>query len=78
MEYITNLLTLICHLLFIGISYQLLISIFDWTRLVRHRQDNLGKIRLFVFFLAIIIGYLVSHFILELIQVSQNLFLVFR
>lgn len=77
MEYINNLLSLVCHLLFIGISYQLLMSLFDWSKLVKNRVENLGKIQLFVFFIAIIMGYLVSHFILELIQMGQSLFLVF-
>ncbi|AUT05727.1 DUF1146 family protein [Streptococcus parauberis] len=77
MEYINNLLGLFCHLLFIGISYQLLMSLFDWSKLVKNRAENLGKIQLFVFFIAIIMGYLVSHFILELIQMGQSLFLVF-
>ncbi|KHD44259.1 DUF1146 family protein [Streptococcus hongkongensis] len=77
MEYINKLLALFCHLLFIGISYQLLMSLFDWSKLIKNRTENLGKIQLFVFFIAIIMGYLVSHFILELIQMGQSLFLVF-
>ncbi|EMF49533.1 hypothetical protein SPJ2_0353 [Streptococcus parauberis KRS-02109] len=52
-------------------------SLFDWSKLVKNRAENLGKIQLFVFFIAIIMGYLVSHFILELIQMGQSLFLVF-
>ncbi|MBY4764059.1 DUF1146 family protein [Streptococcus uberis] len=74
MEYINNLLKLISHLLFIGISFQLLMYIFDWSKITRHHLENIGKIKLFVFFLAIIMGYLVSHFMLELIQMSQTLF----
>ncbi|WMB28374.1 DUF1146 family protein [Streptococcus didelphis] len=73
MEYIRNLLSFVSHLVFIGISYQLLISIFDWSKLRKSSSDNLGKVKLFVFFLAIIMGFLVSHFMLELIQISQNL-----
>ncbi|WP_115242569.1 DUF1146 family protein [Streptococcus uberis] len=74
MEYINNLLKLISHLLFIGISFQLLMDIFDWSKITRHHLENIGKIKLFVFFLAIIMGYLVSHFMLELIQMTQTLF----
>lgn len=74
MEYINNLLKLISHLLFIGISFQLLMDVFDWPKITRNHFDNIGKIKLFVFFLAIIMGYLVSHFMLELIQMSQTLF----
>ncbi|SQG44542.1 membrane protein [Streptococcus porcinus] len=74
MEYINNLLKLISHLLFIGISFQLLISLFDWSKIIYRSPENIGKLKLFVFFLAIVLGYLVSHFILELIQMSQTLF----
>ncbi len=58
------------------ISYQLLTSIFDWSKMTRNFSNNIGKIHLFVFLLAVIMGYLVSHFVLELIQIGQNLFLV--
>ncbi|WP_172601634.1 DUF1146 family protein [Streptococcus porcinus] len=74
MEYINNLLKLISHLLFIGISFQLLISLFDWSKIIYRSPENIGKLKLFVFFLAIVLGYLVSHFILEPIQMSQTLF----
>ncbi|EFR44240.1 membrane protein [Streptococcus pseudoporcinus] len=74
MEYINNVLKLISHLLFIGISFQLLISLFDWSKIIYRSPENIGKLKLFVFFLAIVLGYLVSHFILELIQMSQTLF----
>lgn len=76
MEYINNLLILTCHFIFIMISYQLLTSIFDWSKMTRNFSNNIGKIHLFVFLLAVIMGYLVSHFVLELIQIGQNLFLV--
>lgn len=74
MEYINNLLKLISHLLFIGISFQLLLSLFDWSKIIKMTPENIGKLKLFVFFLAIIMGYLVSHFMLELIAMSQTLF----
>ncbi|WP_100185194.1 DUF1146 family protein [Streptococcus iniae] len=78
MDYINQLLKLTSHLLFIGISYQLLMSLFDWTKIIRNSRDNFGRVRLFVFFLAIIMGFMVSHFMLELIQMSQSLFLVLK
>lgn len=78
MDYINQLLKLTSHLLFIGISYQLLISLFDWTKIIRNSRDNIGKVKLFVFFLAIVMGFMVSHFMLELIQMSQSLFLVLK
>ncbi|HEK9898911.1 TPA: DUF1146 domain-containing protein, partial [Streptococcus equi subsp. equi] len=35
--------------------------------------ENMGRLRLLVLFLAIASGYLVSRFMLELIQISQYL-----
>lgn len=49
MEYINNLLKLISHLLFIGISFQLLISLFDWSKIIYRSPENIGKLKLFVF-----------------------------
>ncbi|PZO93909.1 DUF1146 family protein [Streptococcus halichoeri] len=74
MNYLNQLLILSCHLLFIAISYQLLMSLFDWSRFIRRLPENLGKLKLFIFFLAIVLGYLVSHFILELVQMGHTLF----
>lgn len=78
MELLIKIIAFLCHLFFIGLSYQLLISVIDWTKVSHHRPDNLGRLRLFVFLLAIALGYLVSHFMLELIQISQTLFFEFR
>ncbi|MGT2934866.1 DUF1146 family protein [Streptococcus castoreus] len=78
MESITKFMSFLCHLFFIGLSYQLLFSLFDWTKLIRSRPENVGKLRLFIFLLAIVLGYLVSHFMLEVIQISQSLFFEFR
>ncbi|MDV5976871.1 UNVERIFIED_CONTAM: DUF1146 family protein [Streptococcus canis] len=78
MELLMKIIAFLCHLFFIGLSYQLLISVIDWTKMSHYRPENLGKLRLFVFLLAIALGYLVSHFMLEIIQISQSLFFEFR
>ncbi|HEL0709531.1 TPA: DUF1146 domain-containing protein [Streptococcus equi subsp. zooepidemicus] len=73
MEVIRTLLMFFSHLLFIGISYQVLISLVDWSKFIHYRPENMGRLRLLVLFLAIALGYLVSRFMLELIQISQYL-----
>ncbi|HEL1087537.1 TPA: DUF1146 domain-containing protein [Streptococcus equi subsp. zooepidemicus] len=73
MEVIRTLLMFFSHLLFIGISYQLLISLIDWSTFTHYRPENMGRLRLLVLFFAIALGYLVSRFMLELIQISQYL-----
>lgn len=78
MESLMKIITFLCHLFFIGLSYQLLISVIDWTKFSHHHPENLGKLRLFVFLVAVALGYLVSHFMLELTQISQTLFFEFR
>ncbi|EHI69929.1 DUF1146 family protein [Streptococcus ictaluri] len=78
MELITYILKLTSYLLFIGISYQLLMTLFDWHKVIHQRPENSGKLKLFLFFIAIVIGYVVSNFMLELIQMSQSLFFMLR
>lgn len=78
METINNFVMFMTHLIFIGMSYQLLITLFDWSKFIYNRPENVGKLRLFLFLVAIAIGYLVSHFMIELIQLSQSLFVAFR
>ncbi|HEQ8936358.1 TPA: DUF1146 domain-containing protein [Streptococcus pyogenes] len=78
MELLMKIIAFSCHLFFIGLSYQLLISVIDWTKFSHYHPENLGRLRLFVFLLATALGYLVSHCMLKLLQISQTLFFEFR
>lgn len=70
---ITSLLGLLSHLLFIYLSHSLLISVIDWSKLVRGTAENQGKIRLLILFLAIALGYIVSGFFLDILSMSRSL-----
>lgn len=78
METLNLIVTLCSHFVFISISYQLLATMVDWSKFIKLTTENMSKLRLLVLFLSLGLGYMVSHFFLELIQVSQNLFFMFR
>lgn len=78
METLNLIVTLCSHFVFIGISYQLLATMVDWSKFIKLTTENMSKLHLLVLFLSLGLGYMVSHFFLELIQVSQNLFFMFR
>ncbi|MBF0775884.1 hypothetical protein BVE84_05100 [Streptococcus azizii] len=69
-----NLLVTICsRLLFIYIAHSLLISVVDWSKWLKGTAENQKKIQLFIVFLAIALGYLVSAFFLDVLSISRNL-----
>ncbi|WP_246447895.1 DUF1146 family protein [Streptococcus pacificus] len=65
------------HLILIGMTYQLLITLFDWGKIVKQPTLNVGKIKLLILFLSITIGFMVSNFIMTIIEISERLFLFF-
>lgn len=67
MESVTRLVVLLCHLLFITMTHQLLRQLIDWSKIIKHPAENVGRLKVFILFLSIAIGYLVSHFILEIV-----------
>lgn len=74
MEIISNSLNLIASLVFIWITHHLLITIFDWSKIIRSSQENIRQLRLFLLLISIAIGYLVSRFVIDMISLSQALF----
>lgn len=74
MEFLNNTVTLLCHLMFIVMTYQLLYHLFDWSKLIKQPTINAGHLKVFMLLLSISIGYLVSHFFLEVITMGQSLF----
>ena len=73
MTIINQFVTLASHLVFIGLSYHMLISLFDWAKIVKNPIENTGKLKLFLLFVSIALGYLTSSFILSVLAMGQNM-----
>lgn len=69
---IQSILQFISHLLFIYISYHLLITTVDWARWLKVTGDNQPKINMLILFIAIALGYLVSTLFLELLLIGRS------
>ncbi|MBM7642155.1 DUF1146 family protein [Streptococcus loxodontisalivarius] len=74
MEIITNLVTLTSHAIFILIAYQLLSQLFDWSKLIKNSLENSSRLNLLLIFFSIALGYMVSSFLISVIQMSQEIF----
>lgn len=69
---VISILQFFSHLLFIYLSYHLLVSTVDWSNFLKVTGENQRKINLLILFLAIALGYLVSTFFLELLVVGRS------
>ena len=78
MEILNSSVTLISHLVFIAMTHQILRSLFDWSKLIKNTPENIGRLKVFILLVSIALGYMVSHFILEIITVSQTFFFGFQ
>lgn len=65
----------ISHLTMIGITYELIISLFDWKKLTKQPVLNNRKLKLFILFISISIGFMVSNFIVTIIEMTQKIIL---
>ncbi|WP_032525361.1 DUF1146 family protein [Streptococcus mutans] len=74
MEILRNSIMLMSHFIFIAIFYNLLINLFDWGKIVKRASENIGRLKLFLLFISIVIGYMVSTFIWSVIPLSQDIF----
>lgn len=72
MQFTTDSLTLVSHMAFIGLFFYLLVHLVDWSKFLKVRSDNIIQIRLLVLLLSIVLGYLMSKFVLEIILLSQS------
>ena len=77
MEILNSSVTLISHLVFIAMTHQILRNLFDWSKLIKNTSENIGRLKVFILLVSIALGYMVSHFILEIITVSQTFFFGF-
>lgn len=78
MEILNSSVTLISHLVFIAMTHQILRNLFDWSKLIKNTLENIGRLKVFILLVSIALGYMVSHFILEIITVSQTFFFGFQ
>ncbi|HEM6116349.1 TPA: DUF1146 domain-containing protein [Streptococcus suis] len=44
----------------------------DWSKILKINQNNTSQVRFFVVLLSVILGYLASRFVLEIISLSQS------
>ena len=78
MEILNSSVTLISHLVFIAMTHQILRNLFDWSKLIKNTSENIGRLKVFILLVSIALGYMVSHFILEIITVNQTFFFGFQ
>lgn len=78
MEIIFKIVSLFSHLAFIAMVNQLLRQLFDWSKWLKQSPENIQKLSVFLLLLSIAIGYLVSRFVLEVLDLSQSIFFVFQ
>lgn len=78
MEILNSSVTLISHLVFIAMTHQIFRNLFDWSKLIKNTSENIGRLKVFILLVSIALGYMVSHFILEIITVSQTFFFGFQ
>ncbi|MGT2836171.1 DUF1146 family protein [Streptococcus macacae] len=78
MDILQNSVMLISHFIFIAIFYYLLLQLFDWAKIIRRSAENIGRLKLFLLFISIVVGYAVSSFIWSVISLSREVFLQFN
>ncbi|MGV3006512.1 DUF1146 family protein [Streptococcus pluranimalium] len=52
--------------------FHLLTHLVDWSKILKINQNNTSQVRFFVVLLSVILGYLASRFVLEIISLSQS------
>lgn len=70
---IEQIWTFLSHVLFIYLAHVLLVENVDWAKFLKPDSKHPRQAQLLVLFLAIALGYLVSHFFLDVVQMSRQL-----
>ena len=55
MTILNDMVPLASHLVFIGLTYQMVNTLFDWEKITKNVIVNTGKLRLFLLFLKLVI-----------------------
>ncbi|HGS8835042.1 TPA: DUF1146 family protein [Streptococcus agalactiae] len=71
---ILNIVTIVSNFIFIALFYQLFVVLFDWSKMIKMSPQNISKLKVFILLISIVGGYVVSHFLLEVIQLCQSIF----
>lgn len=71
MQIVVDSLALLSHMIFIGIFFHLLTHLVDWSKWLKVTPETIGQVKLFVVLLSLVLGYLASRFVLEVIALSQ-------
>ena len=73
MTILNDMVPLASHLVFIGLTYQMVNTLFDWEKITKNVIVNTGKLRIFLLFISIAIGFLVSSFFIYVLTLCQSL-----
>lgn len=71
---ILNIVTIVSNFIFIALFYQLFVDLFDWSKMIKMSPQNISKLKVFILLISIVGGCVVSHFLLEVIQLCQSIF----
>ncbi|HEO5282575.1 TPA: DUF1146 family protein [Streptococcus agalactiae] len=71
---ILNIVTIVSNFIFIALFYQLFVDLFDWSKMIKMSPQNISKLKVFILLISIVGGYVVRHFLLEVIQLCQSIF----
>lgn len=67
-----QVVTLASHMLFVALTYRLLISVIDWSKIISKQTDVWKSLRLLIFLISSAIGFLASHLFLELLMIGRH------
>ncbi|WP_231087998.1 DUF1146 family protein, partial [Streptococcus gallolyticus] len=48
MEILNSTVTILCHLMFIAMTHQLLRQLFDWSKIIKNSAENVGRLKVFI------------------------------
>lgn len=74
LEHVTRL-TSFCF--FIGLVFNLLTRLFDWSKILKNPLENAQKLRLLLILISISFGFILSQFVWMIIMMSRDFFLAF-
>ena len=73
MTILNDMVPLASHLVFIVLTYQMVNTLFDCEKITKNVIVNTWKFRLFLLFISIAIGFLVSSFFIYVLTLCQSL-----
>lgn len=77
MEVLEHFIRLASLCFFIGLVFNLLTNLFDWSKIVKKPLENAQQLRLFLILVSISLGFILSQFIWMILMMSRDFFLAF-